>query len=87
MTYDPELKKELQMQIEHIMHFLYDSQSVLRAGKKNKSVRHYRLLATYGAESWTPNKDIAKRLAPFERKVLRRMFGEIKINELEKAKN
>ena len=38
-------------------------------------------MATYGAESWTLNKDIAKRLAAFERKLLRRMFGGIKINE------
>ena len=30
---------------------------------------------------WTLSKDIAKRLAAFERKVLRRMFGEIKMNE------
>jgi hypothetical protein len=36
---------------------------------------------TYGAESWTLNKDIAKQLANFERKVLRRMFGGIKVNE------
>jgi hypothetical protein len=31
-------------------------------------------VATYGADSWTLNKDIAKRLAAFEREVLRRMF-------------
>jgi hypothetical protein len=38
-----------------------------------------------GAESWTTNKDIAKRLATFENKVLR-MFGGIKVNEkLEKV--
>jgi hypothetical protein len=38
-------------------------------------------LATYGAESWTQNKDIAKWLATFERKILRRMFGGIKLHE------
>jgi hypothetical protein len=27
------------------------------------------------------NKDIAKRLATFEREVLRRIFGRIKVNE------
>jgi hypothetical protein len=32
-------------------------------------------------ESWTLNKDIAKWLAAFERKVLRRMFGGINGNE------
>jgi hypothetical protein len=36
--------------------------------------------ATYGAESWTLNKDIAKWLATFDRKDLRRMSGGIKIN-------
>jgi hypothetical protein len=30
--------------------------------------------ATYGAESWTLNENITKRLAAFEREVLR-MFG------------
>ena len=34
-------------------------------------------VATYGAESWTMNEDITKRLSAFERKVLRRMFGGI----------
>jgi hypothetical protein len=38
-------------------------------------------VATYGAASWTLNKDFSKRLAAFERKVLRRMFGGIKVNE------
>jgi hypothetical protein len=34
-----------------------------------------------GAGSWTLNVDIAERLATFERKLLRIMFGLIKINE------
>jgi len=34
-----------------------------------------RPMATSGAESWTLNKDVANRLAAFERKVIRRMFG------------
>ena len=38
-------------------------------------------LATYGAETWTTNKDIAKQLATSERKVLRIMLGGIKVNE------
>jgi hypothetical protein len=38
-------------------------------------------VATYRAESLTCNKDIAKWLAAYERKVLRRIFGGIKINE------
>ena len=39
-------------------------------------------VATYPAESSTLNKDIAKRLADFEWKVLRTMLGGIKINEI-----
>jgi hypothetical protein len=31
--------------------------------------------------SWALNEDIAKRLAVFERTVLRRMFGGINVNE------
>ena len=31
--------------------------------------------------SWAVNEDIAKRLVAFERKVLRRMFGGINVNE------
>ena len=58
------------------------SQSVFRA--KNKQINKYnknpryliRAAAKYRAESWTLNEDIAKRMAAFERKVLRRMFGE-----------
>ena len=38
-------------------------------------------MATYGAEFSILNKDIAKRLAGFERKVSRRLFGGIKIHE------
>jgi hypothetical protein len=38
-------------------------------------------VVTYGAESWTLNKDIAKGLAVFQRKILRRIFGAIKVTE------
>ena len=38
-------------------------------------------MVIYGAETLTLNKDIVKWLATFERKVLRRMFGGIKLNE------
>ena len=36
--------------------------------------------ATYGAEYWTMNKEIDNRLAVFEREVLRRISGGIKVN-------
>jgi hypothetical protein len=38
-------------------------------------------VATYGAESRTLNKDIAKRLTAFGRKVLRIMFRRINVNK------
>jgi hypothetical protein len=38
-------------------------------------------VATYGAESLTLNKDIAKRLVDFERKARRKMLRENKVNE------
>ena len=60
---------------------LLKSQSVLRAEKVKICKTLIRPLATYGAESWTLNKDIAKRLATFERKVLRRMSGGITVNK------
>jgi hypothetical protein len=39
-------------------------------------------VTAYAAEPWALNKYIAKRLAAFEIKVLRRMFGGIKVNEI-----
>jgi hypothetical protein len=38
-------------------------------------------VATFGAESWIQYEDIAKRLTGIERKVLRRIFGGIEVNE------
>jgi hypothetical protein len=38
-------------------------------------------VATYVTESWTQNKDVDERLATFERKILIRMFGVIKVTE------
>ena len=35
----------------------------------------------YGADSWTLNKDIVKGLAFLEIKVLKKIFGGIKVNE------
>ena len=43
-------------------------------------------MATYRAESWTLNKDIAKRLSVFDTKVLRRKFWGIKVNENRKKR-
>jgi hypothetical protein len=53
---------------------LLKDQSVLRVEKVQICKTLIRPMATYGAESWTLNKYIAKRLATYERKVIRRMF-------------
>ena len=55
---------------------LAKSQSILRAEKINIYKTLITPVATYGAESWMLNEGIAKRLATFERKVLKRVFGE-----------
>jgi hypothetical protein len=39
-----------------------------------------RLIITYGAEAWTMGSETGKRLAVFERKVLTKILGTIKIN-------
>jgi hypothetical protein len=53
---------------------LLESQSVLIAEKINNCKTLIRPVATYRAKSLTWSKDMAKCLAAFERKVLRRMF-------------
>jgi hypothetical protein len=43
--------------------------------------KYKRPMTTEGAGSWTLTKDIAKSWTGFERNILRRMFGGIKVNE------
>jgi hypothetical protein len=51
---------------------------------KNTKIIIYKTLIrpiiTYGAEAWTMSSEISKRLAVFERKVLRKILGATKIN-------
>ena len=81
----PEIEKKYELKIEHIMHFFvylvayqYSEQKKL---KKKISKALLRPVATYGAESWTLNKNFAERLAACGRKLFRRMSGGIKVNE------
>jgi hypothetical protein len=55
-------------------------QSILRAEKMNICKTLITPVATFGAESWILNKGIAKQLATFERTVLNRMSGGMKVN-------
>jgi hypothetical protein len=57
------------------------SQPVLTAEKIKIYKTLIRPVATYRAESWTLNEDVTKRLDAFEIKLLRRLFGGIKVNE------
>lgn len=56
------------------------SQSVLWSEKIKICKALIRWVAACRTESWTFNKHIAKWLATFEMKVLRRVFGGIKVN-------
>jgi hypothetical protein len=60
---------------------LLNNQSVLRAKKIKMPKSLIRPAAEFGAGSWTLDEDIPKRQAVFERKILTRMFGGIKVNE------
>jgi hypothetical protein len=56
--------------------------SVSTQDRKNKNLQNIiRPVATYRPKSWPLNKDVTERLGAFERKVVRRMFGGIKVNE------
>ena len=46
-----------------------------------------RPIITYGAEAWTLNTETTKRLTAFERKVLWRILGAVKINVTWKGGN
>ena len=39
-------------------------------------------VVTYGSESWTLTMEEERALAVFERKILRKMYGPVKENEL-----
>jgi hypothetical protein len=87
LTNKNELRPEIEKRITNAnrAHYallpLLKSQSVRRAEKVKIYKTLIRPVVTYGAEAWTFNKDIAKGLAVFEQKILRRIFGAIKVNE------
>ena len=57
---------------------LLKRQSTLRAEKIKICKTLIRRVATFGAESWTWNKDIDKRLPTFNGRVFRRMLVDLK---------
>ena len=75
----PEVEKEANRSYYALLP-LVKGQSLLRAEKINICKTLITPVATYGAESWMLNKGIAKRLATFERKVLKRIFGGMKVD-------
>jgi hypothetical protein len=42
----------------------------------------YTAVVTYGSESWTLTMEEERALAVFERKILRKIYGPVKENEL-----
>jgi hypothetical protein len=64
----------------YALHPILKSQSVYR----NAKIIIYRTLIrpviTYGAEVWTMSSETGNRLAVFERKVLMKILGAIKVN-------
>jgi hypothetical protein len=64
----------------YALHPILKSQSVYR----NTTIIIYKTLIrpiiTYGAEAWTMSSETGKWLAVFERKVLRKILGTIKVN-------
>jgi hypothetical protein len=62
------------------LHAILKSQYVYRNTKIIIYKALIRPIITYGAEAWTMNSETGKQLAVFERKVLRKILGTIKIN-------
>ena len=87
LTSKKELRPEIEIRITNLKRVYYallpllKSPSVLRAEKIKICKTLIRPMATYGAESWTLNQDIAKQLATSDRKGLRIIFGGIKVHE------
>jgi hypothetical protein len=77
----PKIEKKNTHSLYYTLLPLLRSQSVLVAEKAKFCKTITRPVATYRAESLTWNTNIAKWLAASERKVLRRMFWGIKVNE------
>jgi hypothetical protein len=64
----------------YALHPILKSQSVYRNTKIIIYKTLIRPIITYVAEAWTMSSETGKRLAVFERKVLRKIPGAIKIN-------
>jgi len=49
---------------------------------RSSKLQMYRTLVTYGSESWTLTMEMERALAVFERKILRKIYGPVRENEL-----
>ena len=61
---------------------LFNSGLISRNSKLQIYRRLVRPVVTYGSESWTLTMDEERALAVFERKILRKIYGPVKENEL-----
>jgi hypothetical protein len=61
---------------------LFNSSLISRSSKLQIYRTLVRLVVTYGSESWTLTTEEERVLAVFERKILRKIYGPVKGNEL-----
>jgi hypothetical protein len=86
LTSKNEIRPEIEKRIGtadrayYVLHPILKSQSVYINTKIIIYKTLIRPIITYGAEAWTMSSETGKRLAVFERKVLRKILGAIKIN-------
>ena len=55
---------------------------MLKSNKRYLMYLMVRPVVTYGSESWTLTTEEERALAVFERKILRKIYGPVKENEL-----
>ena len=61
---------------------LFNSSPISRHGNLQIYRTLVRPVVTYGSESWTLTMEEGRALAVFERKILRKIYGPVKENEL-----
>ena len=65
---------------------LVNSSLITRSSKLQIYRTLVRPVVTYGSESWTLTLEEERALAVFERKILRKMYGPVKENELRRIR-
>ena len=88
ITNNNELRPEIEKRIFNANRAYYALLPVLKSQAiyRTEKIRIYKTLIrpvlTYGAEAWTMKVEMIKRLAVFERKVLRKILGAVRVNDI-----